>query len=71
MKETFTRVSATELFATEIGVSGAPLPTNGPGRKCPLVKYIIVGSLILGAVIYAYHLTKKQSLTVKTRKNEK
>ena len=70
MKETFTRVSATELFATEIGVSGAPLPTNGPGRKYPLVKYLILGGLILGVIALAHHLSKNQSVTIKSRKNE-
>ena len=45
MKETYRTISASELFATEVGISGAPLPSNGPGRKRPLIKYIVVGGM--------------------------
>jgi hypothetical protein len=58
MKPNYTIVPATDLFATEIGISGAPLPSSGPGRKNPLIKYMIVGGVIIGAFILAYHLNK-------------
>jgi hypothetical protein len=70
MKETFRTISATELFATEIGISGAPLPSNGPGRKSPLLKYIIVGGIVVGAVVLAYHLHKQSIPKIILRKNE-
>ena len=69
MKETFRTVPASELFATEIGISGAPLPSNGPGRKRPLLKYIIVGGIVVGAVVLAYHLHKQSITQVKLSKN--
>lgn len=70
MKDAFRTIPATELFATEIGISGAPLPTNGPGRKSPLLKYIIVGGVIVGAFILAYHLNKPSVPTLNLKKNE-
>ena len=70
MKDTIRTIPATELFATEIGISGAPLPTNGPGRKNPLIKYIIVGGVIIGAFILAYHLQKQTPPKIKKRENE-
>ncbi|MBP6089715.1 MAG: hypothetical protein KA521_00550 [Crocinitomicaceae bacterium] len=73
MKETFTNLTASELFATEIGVSGTPLPSNGPGRKNPTLKYgillgLVSGSLLLGYYIYNYH---KKKDTIKITGNEK
>jgi hypothetical protein len=70
MIDTFRTVPASELFATEIGISGAPLPSNGPGRKSPLLKYIIVGGIVVGAVLLAYHLHKKSMPKIIPRKNE-
>ena len=68
--ETFSTISASELFATEIGISGVPLPSNGPGRKNPLIKYIIVGGLIVGAFALAYHLNKKSIPKIIPKKDE-
>jgi len=70
MKETFRTISATELFATEVGIGGSPLPSNGPGRKNPLIKYIIVGGLIVGAFALAYHLNKKSIPKIIPKKDE-
>jgi hypothetical protein len=70
MKDTFRTVPASELFATEIGISGAPLPSNGPGRKRPLLKYIIVGGVIVGAFVLAYYLHKQSIPKIILRKNE-
>jgi hypothetical protein len=70
MKPNYTIVPATELFATEIGISGAPLPTNGPGRKNPLIKYMIVGGVIIGAFILAYHLNKQSIPRLIQKENE-
>lgn len=70
MIDTFRTVPASELFATEIGISGAPLPSNGPGRKSPLLKYIIVGGIVVGAVVLAYHLHKQSIPKIILRKNE-
>lgn len=70
MKETFRTISASELFATEVGISGAPIPSNGPGRKNPLIKYIIVGGLIVGALALAYHLNKKSIPKIIPKKDE-
>lgn len=69
MKPNYTIVPATELFATEIGISGAPLPTNGPGRKNPLIKYIIVRGIVVVAVLFVYHLHKKSIPQIKFSKN--
>ena len=70
MIDTFRTVPASELFATEIGISGAPLPSNGPGRKSPLFKYIVVGGIVVGAVLLAYHLHKKSMPKIISRRNE-
>jgi hypothetical protein len=70
MKPNYTIVPATELFATEIGISGAPLPSNGPGKKAPFLKYIIVGGVIVGAVILAYNIHKHSIPKIKISKNE-
>jgi hypothetical protein len=70
MKESFRTISATELFATEVGISGAPLPSNGLGRKNPLIKYIIVGGLIVGAFALAYHLHNKSIPKIIPKKDE-
>lgn len=69
MKE-LNRIPAEELFATEIGISGAPLPSNGPGRENPIIKYIIVGGIVISAIVIAYHLHKKTIPKVIQRKNE-
>jgi hypothetical protein len=70
MKELLRTIPATELFATEIGISGAPLPTNGPGRKSPLLKYLIVGGIVGGMILLAYKLNKKSTPKIIPRKNE-
>ena len=70
MKETFRTISASELFATEVGISGVPLPSNGPGRKNPLIKYIIVGGIIVGAFALSYYLGKKSIPKVILKKDE-
>lgn len=70
MKDIYRTISATELFATEVGISGAPLPSNGPGRKNPLIKYLIVGGLIVGAIALAYHLHKKSIPKIIPKKDE-
>jgi hypothetical protein len=70
MKPNYTIVPATELFATEIGISGVPLPSNGPGRKNPLIKYMIVGGVIIGAFILAYHLNKQSIPKLIQKENE-
>lgn len=69
MINTFRTVPASELFATEIGISGAPLPSNGPGRKSPLLKYIIVSGIVVGAILLAYQLHKKSMPQIKLSKN--
>ena len=71
MKDTIRTIPASELFATEIGISGEPLPSSGPGRKNPLIKYIIVGGVIVGAIILAYHLHQQSTPKFKLRVNEK
>jgi hypothetical protein len=70
MKPNYTIVPATELFATEIGISGVPLPSNGLGRKNPLIKYMIVGGVIIGAFILAYHLNKQSIPKLIQKENE-
>jgi hypothetical protein len=70
MTESYRTISTAELLTTEIGISGAQLPTNGPGRKNPLLKYIIVGGIIIGAVVIALHLHKQSFQKVIPRKNE-
>ena len=60
MKPKYTIVPASELFATEIGVSGAPIPSNGPGKSLPNLKY---GLMILGvgmAIYLAYRLERER-----------
>ena len=69
MKNTYRTIPTSELFATEVGISGAPLPSNGPGRKNPILKYIIVGGIVVGAVVLAYHLHKKSIPKIIPRKN--
>ncbi len=63
-------IPATELFATEIGISGAPLPSNGIGKKFPIIKYLFIGGIIVGAVIVAYQLHKPTLQIIKPTKNE-
>ncbi|MEY3199060.1 MAG: hypothetical protein RJA13_1018 [Bacteroidota bacterium] len=70
MKDIYRTIPASELFATEVGISGAPLPSNGPGRKIPLIKYLIVGGLIVGAFALAYHLNKKSIPKIIPKKDE-
>ena len=70
MKPKYTVVPASELFATEIGISGVPLPTNGPGRKNPFIKYIFLGGVIIGAFALAYHLHKQAVPKINRRENE-
>lgn len=70
MKDIYRTITASELFATEVGISGAPLPSNGPGRKNPLIKYIIVCGLIVGAIALAYHLNNKSIPKIIPKKDE-
>lgn len=70
MNESYRTITTTELLITEIGVSGAPVPTNGLGRKNPLLKYVIVGGIIIGAVVLALHLHKQSFQKVIPRKND-
>jgi len=71
MKEIFRTKTASELFATEIGISGAPLPSNGPGRKNPMIKYIIVVGAIFGAFALAYYINKDKVVPkIKVKKDE-
>jgi len=70
MKDIYRTITASELFATNIGISGSPLPSNGPGRKNPLIKYIIVGGLIVGALALAYHINKKSIPKIIPKKDE-
>ena len=70
MNESYRTITTTELLITEIGVSGAPLPTIGPGRKNPLLKYVIVGGIIIGALVLALHLHKQSFQKVIPRKND-
>lgn len=70
MTEHFNLIPAEELFATEIGISGTPLPSNGPGRKNPYLKYIIVGGIVIGSIVIAYHLHKQTIPKVIPRKND-
>jgi hypothetical protein len=70
MNPKFTLVSEAELLATEIGISGAPLPPNGPGRKNPMLKYIIIGGVVFMAIVIAYQLHKKSTPKLKIEKDE-
>ena len=67
MNKIFRNISASELFATNIGVSGAPLPPNGPGEKNPLIKYIVIGVILVTTFVMAYEIYKnlKQKITIK------
>jgi hypothetical protein len=58
MKETFRTISASELFGIEVGISGAHIPSNGPGRKNPKIKYFFIAGAIIGAFAIAYYLNK-------------
>lgn len=70
MSEHFNRIPTKELFATEIAISGAPLPSNGPGRKSPYLKYVILGGIVIGFIVIAYHLHKQTIPKVIPRKND-
>jgi hypothetical protein len=70
MKDIYRTIPASELFATEVGISGAPLPSNGPGRKYPILKYIIVGGLIVCAFALAYNFNKSSHPKIKSKKDE-
>lgn len=71
MIENYRNVTASEMFATEIGISGAPLPSNGPGRKNPMIKYIIVAGAIIGAFALAYYINKDKDVPkIKFKKDE-
>ncbi len=67
MNKIFRNMSASELFATNIGVSGAPIPPNGPGEKNPLIKYIVIGVILVKTFVMAYEIHKnlKQKITTK------
>ena len=67
MNKIFRNMSASELFTTNIGVSGAPIPPNGPGEKNPLIKYIVIGVILVTTFVMAYEIHKnlKQKITTK------
>lgn len=71
MKETFTNLSASELFATEIGVSGVPLPSYGIGRKNPTLKYAILAGILIGTGTLAYYAYKYHIKQKNIQNNEK
>lgn len=71
MKETFTNLTASELFATEIGVSGVPLPSNGIGRKNPTLKYAILAGILIGTGALAYYAYRYHKKQIKIQNNEK
>ncbi len=58
MNPKFTLVSPEELIGTEISVSSNSISSNGPGRKNPLLKYIIVGGILVSVGICAYFIIK-------------
>ena len=72
MNKIFRNISASELFATNIGVSGAPIPPNGPGERNPLIKYIVIGVMFLSSCVIAYkiHRNLKQKITTKNKNDE-
>lgn len=70
MIETYRTITSSELFATEIGISGAPIPTNGPGKKYPFLKYFIVGGLVVSVFAFAYYFNKQRIPKIKPLKNE-
>ena len=65
-------MSASELFATNIGVSGAPIPPNGPGEKYPLIKYIVIGVIVVTTFVMANKMHKNlmQKITTKNKNDE-
>ena len=69
MNPKFTIVSQEKLFQSEIGVTGSPVPDNGPGRKNPLLKYIIVGGILILTGVVAYHITKPKESKLKFKKD--
>ena len=72
MNKIFRNISASELFATNIGVSGAPIPPNGPGEKYPLIKYIVIGVIVVTTCVMAYkiHRNVMQKITTKNKNDE-
>ena len=72
MNKIFRNMSASELFTTNIGVSGAPIPPNGPGEKYPLIKYFVIGVMFLSSCVIAYkiHRNLKQKITTKNKNDE-
>ena len=47
-------VPAEELFTTDMGINPTPLIANNAGKKYPLLKYVILAGIILGAIAIAY-----------------
>jgi len=70
MNPKFTIVSPEEFLSTGTGVSGNPIPNNGPGRKNPYLKYVILGGILIVTVVVAYHITKPKELKLKLKKDE-
>ena len=72
MNKIFRNISASELFATNIGVSGAPIPPNGPGEKYPLLKYIVIGVIVVTTFVMAHEMHKNlmQKITTKNKNDE-
>ena len=69
MNKIFRNISASELFATNIGVSGAPIPPNGPGEKNPLIKDITVINLEAALSGFAGGFTSQQVIITLARHN--
>lgn len=70
MSEQFNRIPAENLFATEIGIGGAPLPSNGPGRKSPILKYVMLAGMLVGVGMVTYYIIKSQIKSPKLVNNE-
>ena len=72
MNKIFRNMSASELFTTNIGVSGAPIPPNGPGEKNPLIKYFVIGFIVFTSCVMAYRIHRNimQKITTKNKNDE-
>ena len=70
MNPKFTTISPEELLATEIGVSGNPIPPNGPGRKNPYLKYLFIGGILIITAVVAYQISKPKEVKLKFKKDE-
>lgn len=64
MKDIFNRNSTENYSQIEVGPSGNPIPPNGPGKKFPVLKYIIVGAILTLVVVAAYKLNDNKNPTI-------